>query len=151
MKQPLAIWGVVFKGFEGDLVQGGKAAFRAGGAWGLIVLVCTNTHLMQLSAQRGLYRDLHQVVLRATVALIYIYIIYIYICIYMYIVYTTYTIYMHVMQYAYKKSILYSNICIYICYAYIYLWINYIYIKTSLHMARFGFCSSSKARSVLYN
>ena len=130
MKQPLAIWGVVFKGFEGDLVQGGKAAFRAGGAWGLIVLVCTNTHLMQLSAQRGLYRDLHQVVLRATVALIYIYIyyIYIYICIYMYIVYTTYTIYMHVMQYAYKKSILYSNICIYMLCIYIYIYGSIIYI-----------------------
>ena len=71
----------------------------------------------------------------------------------MYIVYTTYTIYMHVMQYAYKKSILYSNICIYIYVMHIYIFMDqlYIYIKTSLHMARFGFCSSSKARSVLYN
>ena len=93
MKQPLAIWGVVFKGFEGDLVQGGKAAFRAGGAWGLIVLVCTNTHLMQLSAQRGLYRDLHQVVLRATVALIYIYYIHIHMYIHVYSIYYIYYIY----------------------------------------------------------
>ena len=46
----------------------------------------------------------------------------------MYIVYTTYTIYMHVMQYAYKKSILYSNICIYIYVMHIYISMDQLYI-----------------------
>ena len=48
--------------------------------------------------------------------------------IHVYSIYYIYYIYMHVMQYAYKKSILYSNICIYMLCIYIYIYGSIIYI-----------------------